>query len=87
MSNEVRFFTLISLCLLLITSCIWLSADLHKANDKVKALNAEIVELRQKYYNDSILVSEYQEALDRYREIDPLSASDFSKLVEQINNE
>jgi hypothetical protein len=85
MSNEVRFFTLISLCLLLITSCLWLSADLHKANDEIKILITQVRDLREKNHNDSILVSEYQEALDEYIEIDPKAADQFIRIVEKIN--
>jgi len=87
MKPEVKISILITICFLLITLCLWLASNAHTANEKVEALTIQIGDLRQKYYNDSVLVSEYQEALDRYRKIDPLSASDFSRLMEQINNE
>lgn len=87
MKEEFKFLILITICLSLIVSCLWLTSNLHKANDNIKSLSNQIEEVRQKNHNDSVLLYEYQEALDRYRKIDPLSASDFSKLIEQINNE
>jgi len=41
--------------------------------------------LKQRAYNDSILVSEYQEALDQYMEVDPKGADEFMRIIEKIN--
>jgi hypothetical protein len=87
MKGEPRFFILVTFCLGLITACLYLSADLHTATDKVKALTIQVGDLREKNYNDSILVSEYQQALDDYMEIEPKAADDFMKLVEKVNTQ
>lgn len=85
MKGEPRFFILVTICLLLISACLYISADLHTATDKIKALTIQVGDLREKNHNDSILVSEYQEALDQYMDIDPKAADEFMKLVEKVN--
>lgn len=85
MSTEFRFFVLITTCLFLITSCLWLGADLHTATNKVKTLSIEIDHLRERNYNDSVLVSEYQDALDQYMDIDLKAADEFMRIIEKIN--
>lgn len=85
MSTEFRFFTLITICLLLIISCLWLAADLETATDKVKTLSIQIGDLRERNYNDSVLLSEYQEALEEYVYLDPKAADEFMRIIEKIN--
>ena len=85
MKEEPRFFILVTFCLALITACLYLAAELHTATDKVKALTIQVGDLRKKNHNDSILVSEYQEALDQYMDVDPKAADEFMRLVEKVN--
>jgi len=85
MTTQMKFIALISLCLFLIVSCLWLSSDLDKANNRIKALNIEIGNIREKSYNDSVLVSEYQEALEEYIYLDPKAADEFMRIIEKIN--
>ena len=83
MTTQMKFIALLSLCLFLIMSCLWLNSDLDKANNRIKTLNIEIGDIREKSYNDSVLLSEYQEALYQYMQTDPKAAVEFMKLMEK----
>ena len=85
MKGEPRFFILVTICLLLISACLYLAADLHTATDNVKRLNIEVQNVRELKYNDSVLVSEYQAGLDSFMTINPKAAEEFMHLIESEN--
>ena len=50
-----------------------------------KPTKVVVVEKNSRAYNDSILVTEYQEALDRYMDRYPKEADKFIDIIEEIN--
>jgi hypothetical protein len=53
--------------------------------NQVKTLKQEIETLKQRNYNDSILVSEYQEAFHIFFDKSKISAEEFSKILDSLN--
>lgn len=50
-----------------------------------KPTKVVVVEKSSRAYNDSVLVSEYQEALDIYMDRHPKEADKFIQIIEEIN--
>lgn len=82
--------TLVVVAILALLGALYLSAE-HKAQrEKIENLQSEntflyqqISSLRDKYYSESLMLSEYQEALSEYMTINPVAADEFMKLVEK----
>lgn len=51
----------------------------------IKPNKVVVIEKNPRAYNDSILVLEYQEALDRYMDRYPKEADKFIDIIEEIN--
>lgn len=82
--------TLVVVAILALLGALYLSAEHKTQREKIENLQSEnaflyqeISNLRDKYYHDSLMLSEYQEALYEFMDINPLAADEFMKLVEK----
>ncbi len=53
--------------------------------NETKILKEEVKILKQKNYNDSVLVSEYQEAFHIFFDKNKISAEEFSIILDSVN--
>lgn len=57
----------------------------HDSRQTIKQLQYQVSNLKQKNYNDSTLLSEYQIGLDSFLHINPKAAEQFMHLIENEN--
>lgn len=81
---------LVVVATLALLGALYLSAEYKSQKEEIETLEIsvmhlekQVVDLKDRNYHDSTMLSEYQEALYEYMEIDPLAADEFMKLMEK----
>ena len=67
---------------IMLLGALYLSGENKSQREKIQFLEIEVINLNDRNYNDSVLLSEYQAGLDSFMTTNPKAADEFMKLIE-----
>lgn len=85
MKRDLEKIVMITLIFLLSTAVLLMVAERNSQKDSIKTLKRHIINLEDRNYNDSTLLSEYQAGLDSFLNVNPKAAEEFMHLIENEN--